>query len=568
MAKMIPSVIDANTKSGAEKKIFSLFRDMPDTENWTVLHSVRIAAHATQSQGEADFVVIIPDGGVFVLEVKGGGIDYCDGKWYSTDRAGVSHILKNPIDEASNAMHSLRDYIASHKDNIANLHKALWGFGIVLPDCSFHGKICCPDIDDHQVADYGDTINIKAYLLNLAHFWNGRKTPGIFVPTQAQTKQICNMLRPNAHGSISVSDQIKITENQNIVLTQQQEEVFEGLFDNERCLIRGSAGTGKTLLALKYAKEQAVLGKRVALFCYNVKLAKYLQSSLSLKESVVCGSFSEYMLNVLQKVYPDRIQREIQENRDVFFRTKLPELFYNVFNELSIEQVDCLILDEAQDLMIPEYLYVLDLLLKGGLKNGQWYFFMDSENQNLYHSTITFKAARDLLNEFSSFYANYRLTENCRNSLSIIEKIDQVFGTHSRYRTGLDKGADVTTSVYKKGKDQLEILTGILSKLERENVNREDIVLLSPFRFRNSVASALPTKVISENLYDRKNCYYFSTVSGFKGLESPVVILIDFDSFPRDLDKYQLYVGMTRARSALYLVLSEHARQDMMKIRK
>src|SRR5699024_1517893 len=134
---------------------------------------------------------------------------------------------------------------------------------------------------------------------------------------------------------------------------------------------------------------------------------------------------------------------------------------------------------------------VLDLLLKGGLKNGQWYFFMDSENQNLYHSTITFKAARDLLNEFSPFYANYRLTENCRNSLSIIEKIDQVFGTHSRYRTGLDKGADVTTSVYKKGKDQLEILTGILSKLERENVNREDIVLLSPFRFRNSVASAL-----------------------------------------------------------------------------
>ena len=51
----------------------------------------------------------------------------------------------------------------------------------------------------------------------------------------------------------------------------------------------------------------------------------------------------------------------------------------------------------------------------------------------------------------------------------------------------------------------------------------------------------------------------FSTVHSFKGLESPVVILIDFDSLDYDQQKNLMYVGMTRARSALYVIMNASA---------
>ena len=82
MAKMIPERPSEETSSAAERKLFQRFKAMPDTEDWVVLHSLAIAKHMTQSQGEADFAVVIPSYGVFVLEVKGGRISYNNGTWY------------------------------------------------------------------------------------------------------------------------------------------------------------------------------------------------------------------------------------------------------------------------------------------------------------------------------------------------------------------------------------------------------------------------------------------------------------------------------------------------------
>ncbi len=84
--------------------LFRKFEEMPDTEDWRVLHSVSIAGHTTQSQGECDFVVVAPGYGTFVLEVKGGVITPRSGNWFSTDKGGVIHPIKNPQAEANEGM--------------------------------------------------------------------------------------------------------------------------------------------------------------------------------------------------------------------------------------------------------------------------------------------------------------------------------------------------------------------------------------------------------------------------------------------------------------------------------
>ena len=71
---------------------------------------------------------------------------------------------------------------------------------------------------------------------------------------------------------------------------------------------------------------------------------------------------------------------------------------------------------------------------------------------------------------------------------------------------------------------------------------------------------------VSTEFQNRKGQIFFSTIHSFKGLESPVAILTDFDQIDHTAQKNLLYVGMTRARSALYILLSDKARRQMDKM--
>jgi hypothetical protein len=63
-------------------------------------------------------------------------------------------------------------------------------------------------------------------------------------------------------------------------LTQEQYHVLDGLSENDRVLVRGGAGTGKTLLAIEEARRQARGGRRVVLFCFNRQLAAFLAGTV------------------------------------------------------------------------------------------------------------------------------------------------------------------------------------------------------------------------------------------------------------------------------------------------
>ncbi|MDY6994487.1 MAG: NERD domain-containing protein, partial [Pseudomonadota bacterium] len=68
MAIMYPPSISAGTKSPGEIDIFEKMKYDPLTTDWVVLHSLDIAEHKRQIEGEADFVIIIPNKGVLCLE--------------------------------------------------------------------------------------------------------------------------------------------------------------------------------------------------------------------------------------------------------------------------------------------------------------------------------------------------------------------------------------------------------------------------------------------------------------------------------------------------------------------
>lgn len=557
MARMIPKNLDPETKSAAEKKLFKILRDMPETNDWTVFHSVGIAKHPTQSQGEADFTVIIPGGGIFVLEVKGGSISYSDGKWYSIDFYGDTHVIKNPQTEASNAAHAFSAYVDEQAES-DSLRRLLFGYGVVFPDTEVAENLHIPDLAREQIADIRDLENFRAYLVKLAAFWQKRRAPIISIPNASQCAELVKLFRPDFQSRVSAETVIRNLENQIIDLTENQQEVFEGLEENPRCLVKGSAGTGKTILAMNYARSLAKQGRRVAFFCYNRKLAAYIRKGLEDCPAVFCGSFTEYAESVALEYFPERCAGEKEKNADAYYRSLLPELLSEVYLDGKLEPFSSLIVDEAQDLMQESYLDAFDCLLEDGLVGGNWCFFLDAEKQNLFCSALTEDKVKTMLKERKIFFTNYTLKDNCRNSIAIIEKLDAWFGSRTKSHLSDEYGCDVEIKSYKKPTAATECLESFLNRLIKDGVQPSDIVILSPVRLPSSCASQVQNYKISNQETCTKDEIPFSTVQAYKGLESPVVILTDIENVFSDNTKNILYVGMTRARSILYIIASEH----------
>jgi superfamily I DNA/RNA helicase len=54
----------------------------------------------------------------------------------------------------------------------------------------------------------------------------------------------------------------------------------------------------------------------------------------------------------------------------------------------------------------------------------------------------------------------------------------------------------------------------------------------------------------------------FTSIHAFKGLESSAVIITDVDNLDDERSKALLYVGMSRARARLYMLMDEKCRRS------
>lgn len=578
MAKMIPNTISKDCKSSAEYKFFNLMRDAKGTENWIVLHSINIANHTTQIQGEVDFVVLAPELGVFFVEVKGGAISFENGKWHTTNREGKNFEIKNPINEATEAMKSLKNFVFDKIDNGKfdvnykhNFKKQWWHWCVCFPDSTFNDIL--PDLNKLQVIDnsiFRDK-NITSFFVELSKLRDKNFTP----PTIKDCKDVVNILRPNIKFNITLTEKIENMESQLVKLTDRQQEVFEGLLENERCIVSGEAGTGKTILAINYYKSLAQSGAKVKLFCYNKQLAKYIDKNINYTGAVIT-CFTGYMESFINNFDPDWLNKEKKKidecvNKkikhdyiDKFYRELLPEKFCDVFIENG-EVVDYLIIDESQDILTKEYIDVFDLILAGGLQEGKWLFFQDSEKQNIYNKQFD-DEVQETIKKIRP--AKYKLKDNCRNSKAIFDKVSEWFDVDSRTLV-TDVGEAVKIIPYRDNIDeQKENVEGILTQLVvKDKIAPKDIVILSPKTFGNSIVSKLAQDNFSISLEKENDKIYFSTIHAFKGLENKVVVLCDIEELftgnNSKENKNLFYVGMTRAKSALYININKKDYQKL-----
>lgn len=567
MAQMIPSVISPHVRSNAERRVFDWFRNSKGTENWIVLHSLGIATHNKTIYGEIDFLVLAPGKGMFAIEVKGGRVGRKDGVWYFTDRYGnVGTKRRGPFEQAVDAAYSVMEAIRSRlSKEYSYLNGLLFGTGVIFPDIEYHVEGI--DHEQWQVHDLRNGNDVTGFISHLsrntaekikAKF--GREITFQSFLGVKEVRYLAGILRGDFDRPIPLQAHIRSTEEQRIILTEEQYRLVDQLEDNPRCLIQGGAGTGKTLIAVQEAAKSVANGKKTALICFNKNLGQWLDENFpdpSVRPDFI-GTFHSLMLDLLKQSgsIPRIPPHEAEKRR--YFEEILPQL---VLDSLQNKpgQYELLVLDEAQDLVNESYLEVFDAILAGGFTRGRWRMFGDFSMQAIFSHSMKAEDMFALLEQKSS-YINFKLTVNCRNPKPVCDEIKMVTGFspihETAYRIG---GPPVSYYTYKDEEDGAKTLQVELGRLISEGVEPAQITLLSLRKRENSMVRLVKIPVIEDYSSSGNERISFSTIQGFKGLENQVIMITDVISFRND---QLLYVAYSRTVTALYVFISENAGKE------
>jgi hypothetical protein len=373
MARMIPDQVSDHVRSQAERKMFDRIRQ--GLSEWTALHSLGLAYHHTKPWAELDFVLIGPPG-VICVEVKGGRIARENGIWTYIDRDGQLHSKREgPFEQAGSASSALHAWL---KTNVRGLGSHFVAYCVATPDT--HWRVKGPDIVPQLIYDADDSeIPVDHFISRVVDYWRGLTVERIGLQArpldQSAISRIISALRGDFDLRPSIRARVRNINDELLSLTRDQYRVLDGLTENRKVLVRGGAGTGKTMLAIEEAERAINSGRRVAVICYSRRLGASLREILG-KSCYFVGHLHGLMSDVVRR--SGRTGELPDADTGYLMQVAYPELTLEGLADLGeMGKVDLLIVDETQDLVQDLYLDVFDGLLDGGLARGSWRFFLD-----------------------------------------------------------------------------------------------------------------------------------------------------------------------------------------------
>ena len=547
MAKMYPNKFPKDNDSTGERKVYEYFKQQaPD--DWIVLHSLRLPKHHEVVFGESDFVVLAPGYGVFVLEIKSGGVGFDGSYWIFRDRNGkATKKQRGPFKQAEDGMFQVSEMIINRLGEKFDRRHLLYGYGVIFTDEADFPRETIVEDEPWRLYQKSDGTNYGEFVVQLANnFINELKALRKNLPRRpsvADVEKIRRGLRPEVDCIPPLKSFLEDSEEEILSLTNEQYECLDDLDENKRVIVLGGAGTGKTLIAVQAAKRAAEGNGRVGLICFNRNLAEYL------KFNVPEARVEVYTLHGLMCKLSGVTEIRNDEN---FFETELPE---KAIAALDNAIFDKLIIDEFQDICIPGYLAFLDGVLKGGLSEGSFVFFGDFSGQAIYNR----QASLSHLKERVPYYTVKRLSVNCRNTKFIGREVVAVTGYNEQKYLLTVSGEPVDYIEWNDADEEKHKLRDLLHTLKKQGIGNESIVVLSQYKRVNSVIGLLDPFGYLVGDYGEKDedvCAYFSTIYSFKGLESKIVILVDTESYD---DVKLIYTALSRARSKLYVFENKRA---------
>jgi len=485
---------------------------------------------------EIDFILVAPNGRVLLMEQKSGFLN-------ETPEGLVKHYAGRPRKVSNHIMRSIKGLTERFGSELS-IDYLLYCPDYIVRDPHLAG------IDPRHIID----ANSKQRLAEVI-----RETLPVDDPKPGEqyekvTRFLGNMLslRPDPSSMIGNAAQMVARLSGGLATWARRLE-----FSPFRLHVVGTAGSGKTQLALAEFSAAIDAGLCPLYVCYNRPLADHIESLAPRGGRVT----SFHMLS-------DAFARE----RGQIPNYGAPGEWERIEAEMTASPLpaswkyDVLIVDEGQDFSTSWRDILLRMLNDGG--RAIW---LEDPNQNLYGRESV------PLPDWVKLHSD----TNYRSPRQIVKILASIGATQTPVEAGSPfKGADIEELTYPEGDTE-----AMLAQTRRAvtlclgaGFARHDIAIAS-FRGREK-SEILHLDQLSEvhtlksftGEYDlfgnpqyRDGGLLAESVYRFKGQSAPAIIFTEIDFVEMDqLVLRKLFVGMTRARLKLVLVLSERAEQQLL----
>ncbi len=535
MAISYPSSLPSGTPP-SETRVWLALMKLPDV--WRVFHSLNWQGgdDGQARDGEADFVVMHPVAGMIVIEVKGGDIDVDDGQWFSVDRKGQRHSIKDPVEQAMVSKKALIEYL---KDGLRSDQFIAAAHAIALPDAP-EAVAIGPGAPARIIMSRAELRQPEMFLTALTrnsgeghHLGNER------------VEAITRLLAPKVALRRKERDIVADVKARIEVWTDEQIAYLDDLAGNNRQLVLGGAGTGKTVLAKEKARRLASEGKQVLLTCFNNPLADYMAAELEGIPGLTVDNFHGLVRDLAARaveVVPEAKSAEYTfpavPDQD-FWDSTSADLLVAAGGALGL-RYDAIIVDEGQD-FAPEWFLALEFLLADPFMS-HFYVFAD-RNQALYRDNW----------EPPFEGRTFRLRRNVRNSNPIAERVAALAGEEASAMgvVGPDpefRRADTDEEVDTQVRQALHWLI-VEGGLEPSQV----VILCQRKEDAQRLRRSKPAGQKIVGLGSTVGGVVAETIHRFKGLEADACIVI-LRTMNRPRDRALAYVGLSRAKARLIVI--------------
>ncbi|AOJ66122.1 nuclease [Burkholderia ubonensis] len=548
MARLIPDDWKSLAATGAAEReretLAALEHALPDS--YTVYHGV----HWTRAEqgfsvfGEAAFVVVSPAGRVLLIEQKAGFLR-------ETPKGLVKVYLQT---ERNVPIQLARTQETLHRRLTASLGAGVYGVEALL---------YCPDYTIRQAAIAG----VPSERI-------------VDATRKAQLAQVIQQILPADEPRVAnapkihhfLADELALTPDTSALVGQAGTLVTRlsgGLaswarqleFTPFRLRVIGTAGSGKTQLAVQAMRDAIAAGRRVLYVCFNRPLADYIARIAPPGAKIanyhqLCDWVARDGGYTPDFDAPDAFGR--LEAR--FAQTPVPERW----------RFDVLIVDEGQDFH-PSWASALERLLA---PDGAWWWLEDPL-QNLYMREPVALPGWVSLKALTNYRSPRDLLDFVRDVVGRVEPLAAELRSGSPF-----DGSDLVVSAYGDANASPAALADACIDATKRAITqalslgfrKQDIAVLS-YRGREGSALAALDQLGPHQVkrftgkYDlfgnpeyHDGDVLLDSIYRFKGQSAPCVILteIDFDTLDARAAR-KLFVGATRATMKLLLVASARA---------
>jgi superfamily I DNA and RNA helicase len=316
-------------------------------------------------------------------------------------------------------------------------------------------------------------------------------------------------------------------------------------------MIAGGAGTGKTLIAREKAVRLSEEGLRTLLVCYNRGLSDHLREQCIGFANLDVASFHQVCHRWIERARNELGRDLMAEARRDYPGGDIYDLLQPYALAMAVDALgpsyDAVIVDEAQDFG-DEYWMPIEMMLTRP-NEALLYIFLD-ENQDIYGRSASIPINGEPM----------VLDRNCRNTGSIHAAAYRYYKgavVEAPGIPGMDPEFLIATGVERQARAISALITDLVAV---EKVAPHDIaILFCDGSARDARERALAaTSIPSSAKFGKLEAYgpgsiTVDSVARFKGLERAIIILWGLEGCSPTADRETLYVGMSRAKSLLYL---------------